>query len=60
MSSIEGRHRVVLVSRSGSWIRFGIEVDDLGAETPISTVLLATGADNLPEFLTEVSAQLEH
>jgi len=50
----------VLVSRSGSSIQFGIEVEDLGAETPISTVLLAAGVDNLPELLSEVLVQLEH
>jgi hypothetical protein len=60
VSSVEGRHRVVLVSRSGSSIQFGIEVEGLGAETPISTVLLAAGVDNLPELLTGVLVQLEH
>ena len=60
VSSVEGRYRVVLVSRSGLSIRFGIEVGDLGAEAPISTVLLAAGVDNLPKLLTNVLVQLEH
>lgn len=59
VSSIEGRHRVVLVSGSGAPIQFGIEVEDLGAETPISTVLLATGVDNLPKLLAGILVQLD-
>jgi len=59
VSSIEGRHRVVLVSASGASIQFGIEVEDLRAETPISTVLLAAGVDNLPRLLAGILIELD-
>ena len=59
VSSIEGRHRVVLVSGSGALIQFGIEVVDLGAETPIATVLLAAGVDNLPRLLAGILVELD-
>ena len=55
-----GRHRVVLVSRSGSSIQFGIEVEDLRAETPIAIVVFAAGADNIPKLLAGTLVELEH
>ena len=59
VSSVGGRRRVVLVSRSGSSIQFGIEVEDLSAESPIATVIDAAGADNLPKLLTGIVVRLE-
>ena len=59
VSSIGGRHRVVLVSRSGSSIQFGIEVEDVRSEPPIATVVYAAGADNLPKLLAGILVQLE-
>ena len=56
---IGGRHRVVLVSRSGSSIQFGIEVEDLRLEPPIATVVDAAGADNLPTLLAGILVRLE-
>ena len=57
---VGGRHRVVLVSRSGSSIQFGIEVEDLRAETPIAIVVFAAGADNIPKLLAGTLVELEH
>ena len=57
---VGGRHRVVLVSRSGSSIPFGIEVEDLRAETPIAIVVFAAGADNIPKLLAGTLVELEH
>ena len=56
---VGGRHRVVLVSRSGSSIQFGIEVEDLRAETPIAIVVFAAGADNIPKLLAGTLVELE-
>jgi hypothetical protein len=50
----------VLVSRSGSSIQFGIEVEDLRAETPIAIVVFAAGADNIPKLLAGTLVELEH
>ena len=57
---VGGRHRVVLVSRSGSSIQFGIEVEDLRAETPFAMVVFAAGADNIPKLLAGTLVELEH
>ena len=57
---VGGRHRVVLVRRSGSSIQFGIEVEDLRAETPIAIVVFAAGADNIPKLLAGTLVELEH
>ena len=46
------RHRVVLVDGDGTGLRFGIRVDDLSAEPPLVTVVLAAGTDNRPTLLT--------
>ena len=56
---VGGRHRVVLVSRSGLSIQFGIEVQDLRADPPIATVVYAAGADNLPKLLVGIRVRLE-
>ncbi len=56
---VGGRHRVVLVSRSGSSIQFGIEVEDLRAESPLATVVFAAGPDNIPKLLAGILVELE-
>ena len=55
----EGRHRVVLVSPDGGAMRFGIEVDDLGADDPIVTVVTAADVRNLPSAATGVVVRVE-
>lgn len=58
LSPTEGRHRVVLVDRSGGLIQFGIRVTAVEAEPPVVTVVQATGVDNQPKLLTGVQALL--
>ena len=57
---VGGRHRVVLVSRSGSSIQFGIQVEELRARSPIVTVVFAAGADNIPKLLAGILVELDH
>ena len=56
---VGGRHRVVLVSRSGASIQFGIEVEDLRAESPTATVVFAVGVDNIPKLLAGILVELQ-
>lgn len=42
----QGRHRVVLVAPEGAAIRFGIEVEDLGADPPAVQVVSAVDPGN--------------
>ena len=41
-----GRHRVIVISPGGGELRFAIQVEDVGIESPAMTVLQATRADN--------------
>ncbi len=54
-----GQHRVVLVSPDGGSMRFGIEVDDLGADEPTVTVVSAASTQNLPSLATGVVVRVE-
>jgi len=58
LSPTDGRHRVVLVDRSGGLLQFGIRVSAVEAEPPLVTVVQATGADNQSKLLTGVEALL--
>ena len=42
----QGRHRVIVVSPGGNALRFGIEVEDLGADAPQVTVVSAVDPSN--------------
>jgi len=59
VSAAEGRHRVVLVDAAGGLIEFGITVEDLGAEPPLVTVLVAAGSDNQAQLSTGVVVRLD-
>jgi hypothetical protein len=58
VSTAENKHRVILVDRSGGEIHFGIRVDDLGADAPTVTVVLAAGTDNLPKLLSGIDVKV--
>ena len=60
VSDLEGRHRVVLVDRAGGQIQFGIRVQDLGAERPMITVVLAASPENQTVPITGIEVQLEN
>ena len=47
VSEAQGRHRLVLVAPEGATLRFGIEVEDLGAEPPSVRVVSAVGPGNV-------------
>jgi len=54
----EGVHRVVVVSASGA-IRFGIKVEDLGADLPTLTALDVATVLNQPGLLVGVKVRVE-
>ncbi|MEQ8330146.1 MAG: hypothetical protein RH859_06705 [Longimicrobiales bacterium] len=54
-----GRHRVVLVAPGAGPMRFGIDVDDLGAESPAVAVITAAGLDDLPALATGIEIRVE-
>lgn len=59
LSVAEGRHRVVVVAPEGSPIRFGIEVEDLGADPPSVRVVSAVDPSNRASNARGVRIQVE-
>lgn len=55
----QGRRRVVLVSAGGSSIRFGIEVDDLGADPPTVRVVSAVDPGNRPSNAPGIQIRID-
>lgn len=54
----EGRYRVILVGPTGGDLSFGIVVDDVYLEGPVVTLVEATGSDNLPRSVGDLSVLL--
>lgn len=52
-------HRVMLVNTIGSDLRFEIQVDDIGMEDPVMTVVSAAGTDNLTLLTAGIEARVE-
>ena len=59
VSAAQGRHRVVLLDTSGGSIQFGVTVEDLSADPPIVTILLAASTNNATLLLTGIEARVE-
>ncbi|MFQ5535819.1 MAG: hypothetical protein ACE5GJ_00070 [Gemmatimonadota bacterium] len=59
VSEVENRYRVVVISPEGGTIRFGIRVDDVGADLPSASVVTTASTDNLPALGTGVSVKIE-
>lgn len=52
-------YRVMLVDAVGSDLRFEIQVEDVGMEDPVMTVVSAAGVDNLTQLTAGVEARVE-
>ena len=59
VSAATGRHRLVLVQPGAGPMRFGIQVDDLGADPPAVTVVAATNVKNFPAPLSGVEVSVQ-
>jgi hypothetical protein len=59
ISLAEGRHRVVVVAPEASPIRFGIEVEDLGADPPSVLVVSAVDPSNRPSNARGIRIEVE-
>lgn len=59
INAAQGRYRVVLVASTAGAMRFGIEVDDLGAEPPGVVVITAADTQNLPTLATGIEVRVE-
>ncbi len=59
LSEVDGLHRVVLISPTGGPMQFGIEVDDLGADPPLVTVLTAVNTKNFTTAATGIEVRVE-
>lgn len=55
----DGRHRVVLVGPEGSPLRFGITVEDLGADKPTLLVVSAVGPGNRPSNARGIEVRVD-
>ena len=59
LSATEGRHRVVVVAPDGAPLRFGIRVEDLGADLPAITAVSAASPQNLPALAEGIEVRVE-
>jgi hypothetical protein len=59
VSVAEGRHRVVVVASEGRTLRFGIEVEDLGADPPSVRVVSAVDPSNRPSNARGIRIEVE-
>ena len=59
VSAREGRHRVVVVDPTGdAELRFGIRVQDVGAEWPTLRVVSAAGTDDLERMNSDIEVSV--
>lgn len=59
VSAAQGRHRVVLVAPDGGELRFGIEVEDLGADKPSVLVVSAVSPGNRPSNARGIEVRVD-
>lgn len=52
-------YRVMLVDAVGSDLRFEIQVDDVGMDDPVMTVVSAAGVDNLTQLTAGIETRVE-
>ena len=52
-------HRVMLIDPEGGELRFEIQVEDLGMEDPVMTIVSAAGVDNLTLLTAGIETRIE-
>lgn len=59
LSGTPNGYRVMLVDAVGSDLRFEIQVDDVGMNDPVMTVVSAAGVDNLTRLTAGIETRVE-
>jgi hypothetical protein len=58
VSARQGRHRVVLVDRTGGTLQVGIRVEDVRAEWPTVRAVSAAGTDDLERITADIEVRV--
>lgn len=59
LPNVADAHRVLLIHPDGGELRFEIQVEDIGMEDPVLTVLSAAGVDNLTQLTAGIVTRVE-